>query len=166
MEKLIEITVALMKEDLGRISQWISLIKDIQPIALSNVSIDRPQSSRAMNIARSRGEAEPLLDYAAVTGVLAVADVVIESILDAYDKRRPPLSTNQENENFTNFVSGSNRYSTEELFRNRSIREAFSGKTQDTYKQEALQVLSALFYTRDLFTIFSNLLPAQPLDEH
>ncbi len=161
MGEVIKIPVDLMKEDLGRISQWISLIKDIQPVALSNVSIDRPQSSRAMNIARSRGDAEPLLDYATVSGVLAVADVVIESILDAYDKRRPPLSNNQENENFTNFVSGSDKYSTDELFRDRSIGEIFSGKgkSQDSYKQEALQVLSALFYTRDLFTIFSNLLP-------
>ena len=153
------ISAKLMKEDLGRISEWTSFTRNIEPIALAKLDVDRPQQSRAMDISRSTGESEPLLDYAVVTVILAVASTILESILDACEKRKLPLSSNLDKENFLDFVSGSKEYSVDELFKDRTFRDAFSGKTEDIYQQEALRIYTALLFTRDTFTIFFNLLP-------
>lgn len=137
MDEVIKIPADLMKEDLGRIAQWISLIKNIEPVAFPS---DDDQSSRGFQIAER--DPEPLLDYIVVKMAIGSIETLANSMIDANNKRKQPLSSHSEKKNFSELVSGK-----------KSIKD------QTIHTGDAIQIFYSLFYTRDLFTIVFNLLP-------
>ena len=136
MEEIMQIPVDLMKEDLGQIAQWISLIKNIEPVAFPS---DDDQSFRGVQIAERD---PPLLDYIVVKMAIGSIETLASAMIDANNKRKYPLSNHSEKKNFSELVSGK-----------KSIND------QSIYTGDAIQIFYSLFYTRDLFTIAFNLLP-------
>ena len=149
MGEVIKIPVDLMKEDLGRISQWIALINTLSPVALGNLGMKQFGESigRVNGFVQNTGEVKASLDYTLVQGIGNSPRILFDAFNDALIKSQLPLNNDSEKKDFSEFISGIEKLS-------------FNSEEFDCdVKNKALRIYSALFYTRDLFTIFSNLLP-------
>lgn len=143
------IPAKLMKEDLGRIAQWVEFTKSLTPVALENLGVKQFGESigRVNEFVRSTGEEKTSLDYMLIQGIGHSPRILFDAINDAFIKSQV-LKTDSEKKNLAEFISGQKEFSLND-----------ESKFDCDVKNEALKVYSALLFTRDLFTIFSNLLP-------
>ncbi|MHB1285590.1 MAG: hypothetical protein ACYCYP_03345 [Leptospirales bacterium] len=135
------IPVSLMKEDLERIPQFVSLITELSNIAITKDDHDNGAGTRrAANMSISSGEYGSLLDYGAVTVALTGMELAYYLTTYSLAIQKTPLKDSSERKDFENFLSGLKKFKAEE-------------------RDDALKVYSSLLFTRDTFTIFFNLLP-------
>lgn len=108
MGEVVKIPVDLMKEDLGRISQWIALINTLSPVALGNLGMKQFGESigRVNGFVQNTGEVKASLDYTLVQGIGNTPRILFDAFNDALIKSQLPLNKDSEKKDFSEFISG------------------------------------------------------------